>query len=758
MPLSTELSTVCSRCGSSVAYAGQPCTLCLSGALFAFKNGEAAEIQGALRGTGPKARSSTNRSGKRIRVPLSRRAISALHTFSMWTLTSLTYAFLAHLLMLAILLLVTPLSPFTEQLSIRVTPEMTSMAPPAPIDAPAPVDSLLPSPDDETTISTENIFTERRPGMEDFVPPNDDPVFAPEPAIAPPMPNRAVELPRVLKGNNVGLGQGRDSDGRSPNFGGGGLYRNRKGDSRNAALKRHGGDSGSENAVNLGLKWLAEVQSSDGSWDPTGGDDSRFASGINESWGGEMRLPVSALCLLPFLAAGNSTIEGDYASNVDRAVTWLMRQQQSSGCFGSPYSGQQMYAHGVATLAMCEAFGLSGDEKIKRSAERGVRFLERSQSSKGGWDYRAQITASRGAGKRNDLSISGWAVLALKSARAVGISVNGACWHSLTELYDGMSLDTGETYYSDETPYSFRKGIAMTGVGLMARTILDREKFTAKNAAAIRLLSQEPPKWENFDKPHNGSADPNFESFYGWYNGTLGLFMATDGAGPDWEKWNTSLKATLIENQELEVEEHRGSWDPADPWIGKVAGRLYSTACSILCLEVYYRYATTRLVDAALTKGARETAPPEASSDVKKPAPPADDGSDMARPGNRAKALRALVKDKGLAAIPAVIDAFKDASSTVKFTALSLAADLKAKDAAQPLLEMLGRSENIDLRSTIAWALGCVGDERCAGALIGLLADNDKTTSEAARSALVALSGGKDFGINAAAWRAHFRK
>ncbi|HRJ78463.1 MAG TPA: HEAT repeat domain-containing protein, partial [Planctomycetota bacterium] len=125
---------------------------------------------------------------------------------------------------------------------------------------------------------------------------------------------------------------------------------------------------------------------------------------------------------------------------------------------------------------------------------------------------------------------------------------------------------------------------------------------------------------------------------------------------------------------------------------------------------------------------------------------------------NRARALRAEAKEKGLGAAAAIIHALRDDSSTVRFTALSLAADLKAREACQPILDMLGRQENADLKSSIAWALGKVGDKKAAGTLIGLLKDNDKVVAEAARAALSELAGGKDYGTNAAAWRAHFEQ
>ncbi len=704
--------------------------------------------EGAVRGSAP----ILHRPHKKVRKPVARRAIAMLHTFSVWTLNSLLVASVVHALLLAILLLIRPDELFKPPVATRLEPELAStMAPPAPITDKDKREQLDPAPDTETSIAEDRIIEDKAPGADDFEPPSDEKIFAPEPAVAPPAPGPTLDVPKRPRDASQGLGGGQPRRSTDEGLSGAGLFKNRRGESRKAAVREHGGDSGSENAVNLGLAWLASVQSSDGSWDPTGGQGTRFESGMSDNWGGDMRPPLSALCILPFLAAGHTPKEGDYCETVERALNYLLRNQQSSGCYAASHHSQQMYTHTVATLVMCEAYGLTGNDDYRRSAERAVRYLERTQNVKGGWTYQVAITGTRGS-QRTDLSICGWGVMALKSARAVGISVSATSWNSLTKLYDEMSLETGETYYADEYPYAYRKGIGMAGVGLTARSILDAEKFAAKNTAARKLLGQHVPDWDNFLNQSNGSANPNFDTFYGWYNGTLGLFLSTDGAGPEWEKWNEGLKSSLLNHQELEVKQHRGSWDPVDSWIGPVAGRLYSTACSILCLEVYYRYANVRLTPLV----DKSTAPPGGEAHPQTPAAPQTDTTDLAKPSNRAKALRAQVKEKGLGAVPAVVAALTDASESVRFTALSLAADLKSKETTQPVIDMFSRSENSGLRTSICWALGKIGDARAASSLIRWLGDSEKLVAEAAHSALVDLAAGKDYGINAAAWRAAF--
>jgi hypothetical protein len=79
--------------------------------------------------------------------------------------------------------------------------------------------------------------------------------------------------------------------------------------------------------------------------------------------------------------------------------------------------------------------------------------------------------------------------------------------------------------------------------------------------------------------------DPNDYHLYYWYYGTLAMFQL---GGERWERWNDRLTATLLSTQN-QSGHAAGSWDPQRPF-GVDGGRIFSTATSALCLEVYYRY------------------------------------------------------------------------------------------------------------------------------------------------------------------------
>ena len=120
----------------------------------------------------------------------------------------------------------------------------------------------------------------------------------------------------------------------------------------------------------------------------------------------------------------------------------------------------------------------------------------------------------------------------------------------------------------------------MTAEALVCRQLLGMTRTNPAGQEAAEFLLQEPP----------GVGQTNA---YYWYYATLGLFQLQ---GPQWERWNTGLLDSLVKSQRTDGA-LAGSWDPDETW-GNYGGRIYNTALSTMCLEVYYRYAPLE-VDAA---------------------------------------------------------------------------------------------------------------------------------------------------------------
>ena len=123
----------------------------------------------------------------------------------------------------------------------------------------------------------------------------------------------------------------------------------------------------------------------------------------------------TAFGLLPFLAAGKTHEKSDgneYDQVVANGLSYLLRKQdRKTGNFGGG-----MYAHALATIAVCEAYGLSNDpgmrQSLRQPAELAVKYIVDAQHSAGGWRYSPR--------QEGDMSVAGWQVMALKMPRWLG--------------------------------------------------------------------------------------------------------------------------------------------------------------------------------------------------------------------------------------------------------------------------------------------------------------------------------------------------
>ena len=127
---------------------------------------------------------------------------------------------------------------------------------------------------------------------------------------------------------------------------------------------------------------------------------------------------ATAMGLLPFLAAGQThKSKGPYKDTVYKGIAWLIRNQQPDGNLAKG-AQQMMYSHGLATIALCEAYGLTGDKEVGHAAQGAVNFILNAQNAAdGGWRYNP--------GDPGDTSVVGWQLMALKSAHMAGLDVGG---------------------------------------------------------------------------------------------------------------------------------------------------------------------------------------------------------------------------------------------------------------------------------------------------------------------------------------------
>ncbi|MHC5010592.1 MAG: prenyltransferase/squalene oxidase repeat-containing protein [Planctomycetota bacterium] len=349
---------------------------------------------------------------------------------------------------------------------------------------------------------------------------------------------------------------------------------------------RIGGPTGAtEEAVELALQWLAAHQSPNGGWEAAG--FSRWCNGrpVAEGPDGEggamYDAGVTGLALLAFLGAGYTNRGSHpYTRVVGKGLRYLKSVQDPEGCFGPRTSQHFIYNHATAALAMVEAYGMTGSPIFRPSAQKALDFICLARNPYFAWRYGVKPGD-------NDSSVSGWMMMALKSATIVNEAATARGADAPLRI-DEDAFDGLRTWIEKMTDPDYgRVGYVSRGSGsARPQGLVDRfpaEKTEDRGSEDIRrgtaLCTNLLPTWNESD----GSID-----MYYWYYGTLAMFQV---GGRAWAAWNDAMKPAIVDHQRRDTDfcMYKGSWDPIGPWGGD-GGRVYSTALMAMCLQVYYRY------------------------------------------------------------------------------------------------------------------------------------------------------------------------
>lgn len=298
-------------------------------------------------------------------------------------------------------------------------------------------------------------------------------------------------------------------------------------------------------AVDRGLEFLAHSQTDNGAL-----PDRKSATA------------VTGLSVMAFLAKGHTPGDGPYGETIDRGIDYVLTQQAGSGMFG-----KEMYTHSIATLLLSEVSGMVDDqrqEKIDQSLAKALSVILRAQkvtkppAHQGGWRYGPTSADS-------DISCTGWALMALRSAKNNGAQIPAASMEqAVAFLLRCRTADGGFAYQPGREP-----GPARTGVGLLCLELAGRHRGQETIAAGDWLL-----KHQRKSVAWGGS-----HFYYGLYYAAQGMFQL---GGRHWP-----LYAETIYQAAMKFQRADGSW-PAEAG-GKTTGSQYATAMTILALSVTYR-------------------------------------------------------------------------------------------------------------------------------------------------------------------------
>ncbi len=343
---------------------------------------------------------------------------------------------------------------------------------------------------------------------------------------------------------------------RQPGTPQGGGVGGRSGKAKEQLLMEGGGTRESEEAVALGLAWLAAHQWQDGGWRLKFSDGPCQGTCRDE---GKLETTTGAtgLSLLAFLGAGHTHLQGEYRDVVHNGLYYLRNRMIMTPHGGDLQEGT-MYAQGIATLALCEAYALTHDPELKEPAQRAVDFICYAQHSGGGWRYYPQMPG--------DTTVFGWQMMALKSASLAGLEVPSPVLMLAERFLDSVQSGGGAFYGYQER--GNKPG--PTAVGLLIRMYTGWLRGDERLQRGVDYLVKQ------------GVSE---RDFYFDYYATLVLYHH---GGNEWPAWNAKMRDYLVSTQVKEGHE-RGSWFLTEQH-NTQGGRLYTTAICTMILEVYYRY------------------------------------------------------------------------------------------------------------------------------------------------------------------------
>jgi hypothetical protein len=276
--------------------------------------------------------------------------------------------------------------------------------------------------------------------------------------------------------------------------------------------------------------------------------------------------------------------EGHYGQTVERGIDWVLSQQQADGKLVPVGEAIEMYHHGICTLMLAEAVGLTpaaSADKLRTALEKAVKVILAAQrkgdgrgmaAHAGGWRY--QVTPNGQFGADADLSVTGWQLMALRAAKNVGCDVPAEHITRAVGYVERCYTERGKYGAFCYQPAA-QVTIPCTGVGVLCLELSGKEYHLCDKAL----------KGGGYLLDTNNQLTPTAGHFYyGVYYVSQAMFQL---GGNYWAGYRPKLHKLLLDSQARPTAD--GGWG-AEGGDGRMYGSSYATAMAVLALTVEYRY------------------------------------------------------------------------------------------------------------------------------------------------------------------------
>jgi len=308
-----------------------------------------------------------------------------------------------------------------------------------------------------------------------------------------------------------------------------------------------------DRGIARGLAWLVKRQ------DP--------ATGRYE---GALGYTHTALASMALMAAGHLPGRSEYGEHVRKGILYLARvAEEKKGYFGDEGKGR-MYAHGICSLALSEAYGMMPTEeenlRVKEAllAANKVTFGaqvtdEKKKKDFGGWRYDPRPTDA-------DLSVTVWLVLALRSSQNAQLPIP-------EEVMTRAMRYVRATWDKEKNSYSYQPG--------------NNQSTSMRSAGVVAMLAMGENEDPALRKRHESTLDfladfdPRKEAKYFYYQSYYVATAANMIGDAQRESFLPRMEKAL-----LGLQKEDGSFEKN----GGHDGGVYATAFALLTLSIRYQY------------------------------------------------------------------------------------------------------------------------------------------------------------------------
>lgn len=364
---------------------------------------------------------------------------------------------------------------------------------------------------------------------------------------------------------------------------------------RKSAVTKYGGSPGSESAVNAAMHWIARHQLSHGGWSF---NHAPLGCGCTQPGSQPGDTGSTGFALLTLMGAGQTFAEGEFKKNVQAGIGYLLNNMNISSSGWADLRGGAdaghggIYAHGLATSALCEALAMNSaylaamqrDDGLKlkdgfnrpiklsdlkanqrllgEAAQLALNYTMHHQSpTTGGFGYAPQ--------SKGDTSIHGWQLMGLTSGKMANLQIPQNVWAGCANYLDTVQVNGG-AFYGYSGP---QKKASTTAIGLLCRMYQGWSKTYPPFVEGVKYLSQTGPAKNDM--------------YFNYYATQVLFHWGDDDEQKLWTKWNDAMREQLVQTQQ-KAGHAAGSWDIADGH-GAKGGRLFMTCMAAMTLEIYYR-------------------------------------------------------------------------------------------------------------------------------------------------------------------------